>query len=80
MGIYKKNEPKIVNFGKDTTKETIYRHSYKIVRNAERMNSDIHIIDMLSEDPADCSPYVSSGNEWASRALAVFVTDSTSML
>ena len=35
------------------------------------MNSDIQIIDMLSDDPADCSPTGSSGDELKDM---VFVT------
>ena len=35
------------------------------------MNSDIQIIDVLSDDPSDCSPIESAGDELAD---AVFVT------
>ena len=35
------------------------------------MNRDIQIIDMLSDDPADCSPAGSSGNEFMQT---VFIT------
>ena len=36
-----------------------------IVKIAKRMNSDIQIIHMLSDDPADCSPIWSPGDELA---------------
>ena len=42
-----------------------------MVRRAKTMNSDIQIIDMLSDDPADCSSIWSPGDELAET---VFVT------
>ena len=42
-----------------------------ILRRAKRMNSDIQTTDMLSDNPADCFPTGSSGDEFMDT---VFVT------
>ena len=56
-----------------------------IVRRAKRINSDIQIIDILSDDPADWSATESPGDELAEMVttvltVAVLVTDCTSVL
>ena len=38
------------------------------------MNSDIQIIDVLSDDPADCSPTWSPGDELADTVFVTVIT------
>ena len=38
------------------------------------MNSDIQIIDALSDDPADCSPTESPGDELADTVFVTVIT------